>query len=348
MQSFDQLTPRGQQRRLRQLAQAALDRYDLAGAELRFVNHGENTTFQVDSPERDSLPANSPFVPGRYLLRVHGATYNTLPEIASELIWLHALREDIDLAVPEPVLNRAGQFALQVEVPGVPGARTCSLLRWMRGGIHARHPQPHHLKKVGRLAARLHEHAARWRPPAAFTRRRWDWDGMFGDEGHFGASTAVVWEAIPAEYRPQFEAVAGHMRQVMGELGEGGEVWGLIHTDLHMWNVLFTDGEARAIDFDDCGWGYWIYDLALILDRFRGGELWEPMREALFAGYAEIRPLPAGLLEHLDAFIAARQVSVMLWVLGKSLVDPAFRPYVARSLERTAAAVAPFLATLKA
>lgn len=344
MRSFDQLTARGQQRRLRRLAQAALGRYDLDGAALTFVNHGENTTFRVDMPERGELPPGSPFEPGRYLLRVHGATYNTQPEIASELLWLRALREDINLAVPEPLLNRAGEFAFQVAVDGVPEPRTCSLLRWMRGTIHAKHPQPHHLRKVGQLAARLHEHAAHWQPPAAFTRRRWDWNGMFGDEGHFGASAAVVWEAIPERYRTPFATVAERTRQVMADLGQGREAWGLIHTDLHMWNVLFTEGEARPIDFDDCGWGYWIYDLALILDRFRPTELWAPMRDALLAGYAEIRPLPAGLTDYLDAFIVARKVSVILWVVGKSLTDPSFQRFVARDLERAAAVIEPLLA----
>jgi Ser/Thr protein kinase RdoA (MazF antagonist) len=32
--------------------------------------------------------------------------------------------------------------------------------------------------------------------------------------------------------------------------------------DLHQWNYLFLDQALRAIDFDDCGWGYYAYDMA--------------------------------------------------------------------------------------
>ena len=40
---------------------------------------------------------------------------------------------------------------------------------------------------------------------------------------------------------------------------------GLIHADLHYENFLFHDGVARAIDFDDCGWGFYLYDVAVTL-----------------------------------------------------------------------------------
>src|SRR4029450_890805 len=60
-------------------------------------------------------------------------------------------------------------------------------------------------------------------------------------------------------------------------LANDGGVHGLIHGDLHHKNVLFHRGEARAIDFDDCGWGFHLYDLAVTLseleDRPRYGEL---------------------------------------------------------------------------
>ena len=45
--------------------------------------------------------------------------------------------------------------------------------------------------------------------------------------------------------------------------------FGLIHADLHLDNTLFADGEARLIDFDDCGFGYRIYDVAVALWELR-------------------------------------------------------------------------------
>lgn len=347
MKPFASLTARGQQRRLRKLALAATERYDLNAAALQFINHGENTTFRVDTDQGGLLPPGSPFISKQYLLRVHGATYNTPAEINSELVWLHALREDMNLAVPEPLLNRAGQFAVQVEVPEVPQPRTCSVLRWMRGAIHADHPQPHHLKKLGRLVGLLHTHASAWQPPAEFVRRRWDWEGLFGERAGFGAPTPLVWAHVPEQYRAVFEPVADQLRLAMQELGESPDTWGIIHADLHLGNVLYAEGEARAIDFDDCGWSYWVYDLAVILEQWRTTPLWETMRNAVLQGYAEVRVFPADQLAYLDTFIAARQASVTLWIVGKAIDDPSFRPYVATNLERTARSIEGFLHDLR-
>jgi Ser/Thr protein kinase RdoA (MazF antagonist) len=41
----------------------------------------------------------------------------------------------------------------------------------------------------------------------------------------------------------------------MSEFARQPGMAGLIHADLHVENVLFHRGVARAIDFDDCGWG---------------------------------------------------------------------------------------------
>ena len=55
----------------------------------------------------------------------------------------------------------------------------------------------------------------------------------------------------------------------MQRLGQGPNVFGLIHADAHLDNVLFDGQQARLIDFDDCGFGYRIYDVAVALWELR-------------------------------------------------------------------------------
>ena len=50
------------------------------------------------------------------------------------------------------------------------------------------------------------------------------------------------------------------------------------------------------------------------------------IRDALLSGYAEVRPLPLEQLKHLDTFIAARLVSLMLWVTDMAQVNKSFAP----------------------
>ena len=84
------------------------------------------------------------------------------------------------------------------------------------------------------------------------------------------------------------------MRRVMTDLGEGAGEFGLIHADLHLGNVLFWRGEVRVIDFDDCGFGYWLYDIAVALWELRYRTDYEDFRSALIEGYTQHRPLPPG------------------------------------------------------
>ena len=322
MKPFKDLTYLGQVRRLRKLALSALEAYDVDVTECHLIFHGENTTFHVNVSDtvNDMLP--DAYTPNRFLLRVHRPGYQNVASIASELAWLAALRAD-GIVVPEPMPTRDGMLFTEAAAPGVPTPRVCSLLRWMRGRFYAR-PHPHHFIALGRLMAQLHEHAAHWQPPSTFARRSWDWDGLFGDGAGFNLPESDVWALLPDVYAKPFRTVAEDARIAMDALGTGPDAFGLIHADLHLGNVLFADGEARPIDFDDCGYAHWVYDFAVVLAEYLDDDNWPAFRNALFDGYAEIRPLPEQQLTHLNTFMAARLVSLALWATDMAQINPKF------------------------
>jgi Ser/Thr protein kinase RdoA (MazF antagonist) len=66
--------------------------------------------------------------------------------------------------------------------------------------------------------------------------------------------------------------------------------WGLIHGDLHYDNVLFDGNELRVIDFDGMISAPFAYDIGVTL--YHIGYQGLPAREAIFAGYQNVRPLP--------------------------------------------------------
>ncbi|HEX6470757.1 MAG TPA: phosphotransferase [Streptosporangiaceae bacterium] len=309
--------------RMRRLAGRALDAYPLAAGELRFIADQENATFRVDAKAPDGRD--------RFLLRVHrparhGGNVDSVAAISSELSWLTALRAGTDLPVPAPLRTIDGKLTTVAVSPDVPEPRVCSVLRWMDGRVHAAAPRPVHLRRLGSVMARLHNHAVQWCTPPGFVRIRWDWETFFGDTKVYGGiSAADVWGILPGDLRRRFARVAGTMRNVMTRLGEGSDSFGLIHADLHLHNVLFWRDEVRVIDFDDCGFGYWLYDLAVPLRELRHRDDYEHFRSALIDGYVQHRPLPPGGLAHLDDFIAAREVEFGLWFTGVAQVNPVLR-----------------------
>ena len=295
--------------RLRQVALAALGRYRLPSGRLTFVAHGENTTFRYDSAS------------GRHLVRVHrphrhGREVDSAAAIRSELAWLRALRMDTDLAVPEPLAARDGAWVVEASAAGE--TRICSVLRWMDGRIHEASAHPVHLRRLGDAMARLHDQADAWTPPPDFVRIRWDHDTFFGDEMVYGATSARgCWTLLPADVRTRFEAVEARMAEIMPEVGGIG----LIHADLHLGNALFHRGDVRLIDFDDCGTGARLYELAVSLWELRDRRDYAVFREALLSGYRAWRDID---VIHLDDFIALRQVAFDLWYTGMAQVNPAF------------------------
>lgn len=313
---------------MKRLARAALHAYGLADARPTFISYHGNFIYRVDAPG-GAGPGGVPggrhrglYVPNRYVLRIH-MDYHSIEAIRSELQWLDALRRDADMPVPEPVPAPDGDLLMELPVPGGSGRRKCSLLRWLNGrfltgGFHAGRA-----RAWGRLMARLHEHALKWKLPGGFTRRQNDWDGMFGDGARFEFPAAELWEAIPPRFRGPFEHVTGRVRRVMEELGRGPDAYGLVHSDLDVkTNVLFAGGEARAIDFDDSGFAYWVHDLAFALSPWQGSPDEYRIQDALLDGYSEVRSFPRFQLRHLSLFKAAFNATLMLWMIDWAKLRP--------------------------
>ncbi|MBN2550420.1 MAG: phosphotransferase [Anaerolineales bacterium] len=348
MKPYDQLTCSGRLRRKRQLACLALTAYGLRDAPFKFVHQAGNTLYRVYDPHPTSHSITSPadpdlFEPGQYLLRLHQPGYQERAGIQLELEWLAAMRREAGLPVPEPVPALDGRLLVQVELPGIPQERDVSLLRWVKGSL-PRRPGEHHYRQQGRLMAQMHHFSARWQPAIIPQKRIYDADGLFLREDSSGMPNREAWSLLPPEWAQPFAEVAGRTRGVMEAWGQGPQVFGLIHADLGVdANLFFYRGAARPIDFDDSGFGYWIYDLAVALENCRDAPAYPRYREALLEGYARERSLPAWQLEQLELFIAATQVFWLLWAVGGTHLYPQFLAEYQERIQRCAGLVLDFV-----
>jgi Ser/Thr protein kinase RdoA (MazF antagonist) len=324
MKPYDQLSRLGQLRRTRCLAEVALEAYGLGEARLTFLQYTANIVYRVDVPGWAKAESRqSPYVPNRYLLRV--LYTNRLEAVKGEMTWLAALRREANLPVPEPVPTRDGDLVTRIAIPGVPQGRLVSLMRWIDGRRISTGLRPAHFRAWGRVVARLHAFAAGWQPPEGFKRPVWDWEGQLGGR-YFHCSVEELVASMPGHLREPFQIVSREARQVMDSLGTGPDVYGLIHSDMYPENVLFKDGEAYPIDFEDCGFGYWLWDIAVALCLWPWTEEWYWMRDAFLDGYSGVRVLPESQLQHLDLFMAVQYATMVLWASLFVRNDPARRP----------------------
>lgn len=336
MKPFDQLTFLGRMRRMRRLAHSALAAYDLNDPQLRFLRHAGNTLFQVNETNPCMTPKNHVYVPGQYALRIHQPGYQTPAAIASEMEWLLFISQKSNLPVPQPVRNRSGALCTQITIPGVPKDRTVSLLRWVRGReLERASIRSHHYKALGELTAKLHHHSSHWQPPSPFTKRKYDWEGLFLKEGSSGELTREAWSLLPLECVAPFNHIAQRVKRVMDQMGKDPCVYGLIHADLGMGaNVIFWHGDARVIDFDDSGFGYYLFDLAIILEDSQDHQIQPHFRDALLDGYLLHRSLSDDEIQYLDLFLAAYAVFWCLFAVDAVRYHPEDRIEIFERVDR--------------
>jgi Ser/Thr protein kinase RdoA (MazF antagonist) len=321
MKAYEDLTRRGKLRRAQSVARAALNAFGFTETHMKLLVDAGNISYRVKA--LDPAPVEEHvYVDNCYLLRLHWPGYQSDGAVDSELEWLRAL-SNAGLPVPQPVATIEGKLSVEISVPGVPEARRCSLLRWVKGRMVIKRVRPWHLKAIGNLMARLHKHASSWRMPPGFVRRHYDRNGLWGDDTGTNYTADKVWPRIPPRYFEAFREVTMRVEQIMEDWGKGPEVYGLIHADLGTKaNVLFYEGEARAIDFDDGGFGYWVYDLAVPLCDWEGEDVWLEYRAALLEGYLETRSIPEKQLAQLKLFQAAYRAMEIFWGTAATMRHP--------------------------
>lgn len=309
---FAALTYRGQLGRLTRLAEAAVRLWPIRSPRLRRLHYGENATFQVRDPDG-----------GQWVLRVARPGYQSLAAIRSELWWVTQLRA-AGLDVPAPERGRDGAFVQTVGVPGVPEARNCVLLRWMTGRFLYRGLRPAHLERLGHTVARIHAVSATLDPPADFCRQAWDARGMLGPGANWGDPGDCAF--LDDRDKAWAGREAARIRGLLEAYGTGPDRFGFIHADLHYGNIIFHQGRPRLIDFDDCGPGFLAHDLRTVI---YGNE--KPFaREAICAGYAQVRPLPPDLDHALALLNQAQRLRAIAWLGTRSDNPRLHRVAVAR------------------
>ena len=295
--------------RLRGLAAEALVRWGVRDCEPEIVKYRENAVFRVRAPDgRDAA------------FRVHRHGYHSDAALRSELAWMAAL-EGVGIDVPAVIPSAAGAPFERVEAAGVPEPRQVDMFTWMPGtplgtieeGLDPAIADVHGVfERVGRLAARLHNQTEAWPLPAGLVRHAWDREGLVGPDPLWGR----FWEAaaLGAGERRLIERARAQACDALTAYGRSPARYGLIHADFNLDNMLLDGDRVILLDFDDCGFGWHLFDLATVWTMFLGSDQAEAMRAGVVAGYRRERALPDDALAHMPLFELARAFSYLGWV----------------------------------
>jgi Ser/Thr protein kinase RdoA (MazF antagonist) len=286
----------------------ALESFPVEAKNVELIAQSENVTFRISDCSNDS----------DYVLKLHRPGYNSIEQLNSERIWIGALRE-AGLSVPGSLLTHKGQHFELVDIPDTGEQRYAGMTTWLQGTPLSQYlktssdaeERKRFFRRIGELAAAIHNQSSRWKEPAGFERGRLDLEGLLGETPHWGR----FWEhtELTRAEKALLLRERERARAILIAYGTRPDNFGLIHTDLHPENIVYNGEDLAMIDFDDSAYGWHMYEIAsaLIMDRFAPD--FDALREALLEGYREHRPLAEQDVELLSVFLLIRGMAIIGW-----------------------------------
>jgi Ser/Thr protein kinase RdoA (MazF antagonist) len=176
-------------------------------------------------------------------------------------------------------------------------------------------------EQIGRTAGMIHRLSKLYKPSSRLRRRQWH------ENPHLVKAPAVFLKAEPRLAR-KYEAFVAKMN----DLPINDDSFGLIHGDYLFSNYMLSGGKITVIDFDECEYSWFIYDIAVCMYYYLlGGDpsLLPAKKEeaqdlfcALAKGYLMENNFERESFLKLDMFFKMREFVLLSTVLdmpGKSL-----------------------------
>ena len=295
--------------RLQALAERAVKRFDLPdGVAVSLINVSENATYRVDDPASGK----------RWALRVHREGYHSRTAIASELAWVTALKANGAADTPEALRGLDSEFIQTVASDGLPNPRNVVLFSW-ENGVEPAENDVAGFEMLGETAARMHAHVRGWQKPHWFERHTWDFETSLGATPHWGRWRDGM--GMTPDIEKVFADTVSLIGLRLAKFGKGADHFGLIHGDMRLANLLMDNGIVKVIDFDDCGFSWYLYDCATTVSFFEHKPEVPELLAAWVRGYRRAGILPLEDEAEIETFVMLRRLLLVAWIGSHSETD---------------------------
>ena len=292
----------------RETALELLTRWRIEDAEFSLLGYSTNAVFKVSVKE------------AAFVMRLHAPGRVAASHLRSELLWLLHIRGSTELLCPQPIApaDSPDRF-VEYHSERFAGKTGYAVLFAFLDG----EPKPPHaltpadMGRIGRYLGELHTRA-QFVPPPDFTRPRLDHAGFFGADSPYRKAASSI--TLTPEQSAIFAETERGVVSVMRALESNAESRGLIHGDMLLKNILFRPASIAALDFEYCGFGPFLYDLAPLIWQLRGDRPADcaELESSVWSAYAALRPAAEKERAHLEVMIAARQLASCRWLLSQA------------------------------
>ncbi|MEG0216241.1 MAG: phosphotransferase, partial [Hungatella sp.] len=222
--------------------------------------------------------------------------------------------------------NRGGQVLTGILWEGQ--IYDCMMSEFLTGEMP--HPQSGkksmaEFEQVGEIAATLHRQAMGWEEGKTLNRPIWDYETLLGEKALFGN-----WRQCPDLDLYEFDLLdrtCAMIREHLTAYGRDEHNFGLIHSDLRAANLLIEGDQMKVLDFDDCGYGWHLQDLAASISFLEEDPYAVAWMEAWIVGYQRILPFRKRERDEIATFVMARRIQLLALITSHEDSDPVHNLY---------------------
>lgn len=323
MKPYESLTPTGIKRRLRKVAELAVEQYALKIESISFLDEATNVFFKLTDTNGE-----------KYALKLFQEESSTIDDNLAEVFFIDTVKTNSDIEIPEVVPAEDGREVIVIESPYTPTAKRVAVYKWLEGDDLDGKESAERFFKLGAMTAKLHQATADTTIPGDLSPKRWD--KVFYYNGEVPVYKEERYQKYLSEkYHQLMDGIIPYLNEKLVSYYDSAKPQ-LIHADLNPWNVKVHEEELRLLDFEEAMLGMPVHDFAIMLFYYRHDEnfVYEDVKKAFFDGYTSLKPLPQFSEFDLELLMTARRVNFLNYILQVS-EDP--KTYIEKNLPRVEA-----------
>ena len=272
-----------------------LEQYELGVCETESINHEFNSTFKVTAADGEF-----------FALRINVNSNRSIENLKAEVFWVNSIT---DVMTPKPKANQLGEFVTLGWHEATGRKLSAVLYSWLAGEEPGDEPTLEQLGAAGAAMAKLHKSSVDLVLPAGAELPDLS-DFHWGEKDYLLSRDSKVGEAD----KVRLSSAKAWIEESLTSLFESSNAPQPIHADLHPWNLMWHDGKIAVFDFDDCGMGLPVQDLAIAIYYL---DSQEQIQEFL-AGYQLIRELPLYTPKQMQALLLQRRIMLLNYLYETS------------------------------
>lgn len=282
----------------------------------RLIMVSENASYAIVNKMTGSTDA---------VLRISRPGYHTLAELVSEVRWIDALAVYGHGINPAKVLPSLNKSCIQSIIGNDGVEYYCIMFEYIDGVCLEECSDEKILEcfeTLGHMTARMHIQSASWKDIVSVHRMHFDYDNIIGEHADWGR-----WQdrSDIDGYTASVMAEASDVIKLrLSEYGINNANYGLIHADMRLANIIIAndDNSMRIIDFDDCGFGWFVSDFAASVSFMEEKAIVPYLKDAWLNGYTGVRTLSDRDAAMTETFVMMRRLQLTAWMAGHPESSP--------------------------